>query len=682
MNTQTRRQSRHLGWLIVLAVVAAAPAAFAEPPDLSGVWLWGGEVGGTKMILTQREYHLEGRIETASGDQSWEVVGDVSDAGEVMLVRRIPKTELGNTPAPVLADVMRKYADTTKPDMLRGTVKMTYDAAKGELKGQYNRINPFYMGNTLLQVKEVWDDLNFRRAPKIPDLVVTRFAIDYEAPPRGTADNGPWSIKVEIENAGYADMTERFGFTLKKLGQYGTPQLETEFRGVAYASNTHPGLKMGEKTTVEWRTDKPTPTANRPNVTDNDLALRVVLDHEEKLQELSEENNEATLWKVTCEDKGPAGAGRGVSAWVESSEAGYGETPDYAAVLDRMYSKERAVLCYIKMEARRRTKSTPGSVAGSKMLAALQTHFLKDYLASPSTTTGKAAIDLIGEHQGAPSVSSKLGAAEYVPKIVQSNHAGTPEWLYPATHFWIIGGNRGKNVNRIRLLDVPFLVGDENDSLVEDADFVGGGKNLSNVMHWATGVKHAHVPRDAMRELFIGYELWHLEGWDKFGEDAINDLISEEQGRIFGKSLKDGSANSTNLVKKLDEAFLESRAWVGALLALRREDFDKLILAEAPGKSNMWWGGLPASYVAPWDKDKSVKKLLASGKKPSEVARSGLAEQLVQIYTLIYETEEWQRRTGRSTGVTNLQRRIIQGRYDSQFKSAPKQHGDTWELTD
>ena len=39
-------------------------------------------------------------------------------------------------------------------------------------------------------------------------------------------------------------------------------------------------------------------------------------------------------------------------------------------------------------------------------------------------------------------------------------------------------------------------------------------------------------------------ESWHLEGWNVFGQDPINDMISEEQDRILGVELSKGSSGS------------------------------------------------------------------------------------------------------------------------------------------
>ena len=265
------------------------------------------------------------------------------------------------------------------------------------------------------------------------------------------------------------------------------------------------------------------------------------------------------------------------------------------------------------------------------------------------------------------------------------------EWLYPATEFYdlsrkevFIGWYRligvGKYVDLIDHIDVSFLVGEANLSKEADADFFGGGKNLSQMMHWATGVKYAHLPRNALRELFIGYEFWHLEGWEVFGEDAINDLIAEEQGRMLGRRLAAADIKSgAELVRKIDSDFREARAWVGAMLRLRRDEFDALILAEEPSKARYWWRRGP--FVPPWGRRgdaKSIKQLLEEGQTVGEVYKSRLVEHLIPIYTLIYEVDEWERRNGR-VGLTSLMVKIVEGKYDDQFRRAKKRFGTEWE---
>jgi len=277
--------------------------------------------------------------------------------------------------------------------------------------------------------------------------------------------------------------------------------------------------------------------------------------------------------------------------------------------------------------------------------------------------------------------------AQNIPQLAGAWRSSSGKvMLVPATQFWVInkpGFGHGNNIQYLPILDVPFLVGADNPATGNNDDVSGGGRNLSNVMHWATGVKYGHLPKDGLRTLFIGYELWHLEGWDTFSEDPINDLISEEQGRMLGARLKNGSAaSSSELAYAMNEDFRESRAWVGALLRERCEEFETQILAPAPAKSNFWWGygGMRPMYAAPWGDDqtagKNIKQLLAEGKSVEIVANSTLVDRLIQIYTLIYEVEEWEKQTGQTMQLTPAMRATVRGQYDAQLLKATLPSGN------
>lgn len=360
----------------------------------------------------------------------------------------------------------------------------------------------------------------------------------------------------------------------------------------------------------------------------------------------------------------------------------------------------KAVLACIQKKAQQRAKQGAGSVAGSDFLNALKAHFLNDYLAAPGRDNGLKAIEKLGEAQFLPLPLPRLPSPLpdiykyvpklYVPKGLRDRYPGDYgdwEWLYPATQFWIIetplGNFEGKYIDLIPYIDVPFLVGSKNPSTDRDADVKGGGKNLSNVMHWATGMKYWYLPEDAMRELFIGYELWHLEGWDVFGEDAINDLIAEEAGRKFGVRLARDDPKITSedeLVQKLDQDFRETRAWVGAMLRLRQKKFDELILAPEPPKAQFWWGqgGREPGVYPPWadasGAKKTIRKMLEAGMTVDEVCKTALVKSLTQIYTLIYEATEYG-----PVGLTDVMKNVVLGEDDDQFKAAGKWPGARWE---
>ncbi|MCJ7626534.1 MAG: hypothetical protein MUO76_23835, partial [Anaerolineaceae bacterium] len=140
------------------------------------------------------------------------------------------------------------------------------------------------------------------------------------------------------------------------------------------------------------------------------------------------------------------------------------------------------------------------------------------------------------------------------------------------------------------------------------------------------------------------YENWHLEAWDVFGEDPINDMIAEEAGRILGTHLRTGSVNKTNLQAKLNEGFGEARAWVGTLLRARQSELDAWIIAETQKQANMWWGALPKMDI--WGTE-TIYSNLKGGKSVDDVKKLELTQRIIDIYTLIYEADEWETAHGK-----------------------------------
>ncbi len=325
------------------------------------------------------------------------------------------------------------------------------------------------------------------------------------------------------------------------------------------------------------------------------------------------------------------------------------------------------ILCYIKREAKRRAEGNPPTIAQSKFFEILKTEFLADYLDNPNRETGEEAAEEIGGGQ------DKIGL--YVLKSIRNKYEDMPECLYPATQFFL------KEANPI-ILDTEFLIGEDNLEMGVDADVRGGGRNRSNAMHWGTGVKYSNLPPNGLRELFLGYELWHLEGWDVFGEDALNDLIAEEQGRLFGRRLQKGViSDEAELVREMDAAFQEARAWVGSLLRNRQEELDRLILAPKNPIARKWWK--QGKRYPPW-MGPTITSMIDEGRGVDEIKESTLVQRLIQIYQLIYEADIWQERTGRLIELTQVMWNMAKGKYNSQFKYAADtvkdQHCGIWEL--
>jgi hypothetical protein len=312
------------------------------------------------------------------------------------------------------------------------------------------------------------------------------------------------------------------------------------------------------------------------------------------------------------------------------------------------------------------------SVIGSEFLKRLENFYLKEYLAAPGPAKGKeAAEDKIGKTFAGPATAGdfweegaiKQWNKQKIPDAARFVAPELPSEMAAATDILSI-----PNRAILPYIDVPHLVGKANTGTGADADVSGGGKNISQLMHWATGVKYSNVSQKTMREFFLAYELWHLEAWDVFGEDPINDLIAEEAGRILGVKLRFGTLTKTNLVATLDDAFNEARAWVGSLLRVRRAELERWILEKTQRKANMWWGAMPAMDI--WGPD-TIFSMLKRGMSVEDVKASSLVERIAAIYALIEESYEWE---SAHTTIDNgpFIERMLKGELDAAFAKAAK----------
>jgi hypothetical protein len=315
-------------------------------------------------------------------------------------------------------------------------------------------------------------------------------------------------------------------------------------------------------------------------------------------------------------DAGPADAGPVDAGPVDAGPTDAGPADAGPVVVDPAAANAVIVRDYIKATAQARAKTAKSVDKKSKFYKRLTDYYLKDYLKAPTAAAGKVAAETARKFR--PALPAELAAATDI--LSKPNRKVLP------------------------YIDVPQLVGKANMGTGADADVAGGGKNISQLMHWATGVKYSDIDKQTMRELFLAYELWHLEAWDVFGEDPINDLIAEESGRILGVGLRAGAITSANLQDKLNEAFGEARAWVGSLLRARQAEFDAWIVAETQKKANMWWGALSPMDI--WGSETIYSKLKA-GQTVDVVEKSDLVERITDIYTLIYEAGEWETAHGK-----------------------------------
>jgi hypothetical protein len=361
-------------------------------------------------------------------------------------------------------------------------------------------------------------------------------------------------------------------------------------------------------------------------------------------------------------------------------------SPRYASVLDSMggggtadtrkLREVQEVLAYIRATAAQRAKS-PRSVEPSRFLDRLRDYYLKSYLAAPSPAAGKTAIDGIGKTFGGPVTvvggqpdrweegALQVWNKQEIPGGFRKLRPDLPPVLAAATDILSV-----KNRAILPAIDIPHLVGALNLGTGFDDDWTFGGKNISQLMHWGTGVKYSDIPWLTMRELFLGYELWHLEGFDVFGEDSINDLIAEEAGRVMGVQLRKGALNRDNLVERLNFGFTVSRAWVGSLLRARKAQFEEWILLDRPRPAQLWWGKLGAHQL--WG-PQTILGFLRIGMSVDSAKTMPLTEKIIDIYTLIYAADEWERTQGKIPS-TKFMDAMLAGKFDTLFRKMA--HGE------
>jgi hypothetical protein len=335
-------------------------------------------------------------------------------------------------------------------------------------------------------------------------------------------------------------------------------------------------------------------------------------------------------------------------------------------------AETREVLDYIRSEAKKKAAEPQHIDKESMLYKRLSEHYLKDYLANPNPETGKDAVGKLSE-QIDPATADQsdyweAGAAGWnnhtVPDSIKLLSPNAPSSMGAATKVM-----SKENRQHLPYLDVPQMVGNPNLDTGADADVHGGGKNISQLMHWATGIKYADQDPQAMRDMFLAYEYYHLEGFDKFGEDSINDMISEDAGRIMGRQLMAGEINQDNLQQKLDEGFNESRAWVGKLIKMRQGDLDAVITSKDIVESEMWYGKLPG-MVRHWG-DSTIYLDLKGGMSVDDVKKGHTVQHFIDVYALIYHSDNWQKDNGKIK-TSNFQESIIGGKYDKVFEKAVK----------
>jgi hypothetical protein len=353
-----------------------------------------------------------------------------------------------------------------------------------------------------------------------------------------------------------------------------------------------------------------------------------------------------------------------------ASEQAYGAADGTKAKQAERDTKK--VLEYIRTQAKARAKTGGALTKDSMLQKRLQEHYLKDYLANPNAETGKAAVDKVGAQIDPAKAdptdywenNAKNWNAHPVPPGLKLLIPGAPAEMGAGT-----AALSKENRAAMPYLDAPQMIGKPNTDTGADADVYGGGKNISQLMHWATGVKHSATDPDTMRDLFLAYEYYHLEGFDKFGEDSINDLISEDAGRIMGRQLQAGEINNGNLNAKLNEGFDESAAWVGSLIKVRQGELDAVITSKTVVESQMWWGEMPEKVQ--WWGDSTIYLDLLNGKSVEEVQADARTEHFIGIYSLIYHSEQWQKKH-KNIEHSNFTESMLGHKYDKVFEKSVK----------
>lgn len=370
------------------------------------------------------------------------------------------------------------------------------------------------------------------------------------------------------------------------------------------------------------------------------------------------------------------------------------------------------VVKYIEEQARIMANVTRKIDPGSKFFLALKNNYLKDYLANPTPEEGKKAVGedgksgigqkMMGGNVGpfdpskpedvkfdsqstAPIMiydpvtrtfrpitpankhweggaigawnQQKLSGIKFIPKIGAFKPLkGLPSTLGAATDIL-----RSENLANLPYIDAPFLIGKENpDTSSAWADVMGGGKNLSQLMHWASGVKYAGQGEERLHVLFFLYEMWHLEGWDVFGQDAINDMIAEEQGRILGEELLKGSAgkikDEASLETFINESFTQARAWVGTLLNYRKDEFTNWTGATSQTRAAQHYNKRDRQYL--WA-SKTAYQMFADGMTMDAVKKSELVQAQIEIAALMEEAKNY---TG-NIKITKLEEALLKGKF-------------------
>lgn len=220
------------------------------------------------------------------------------------------------------------------------------------------------------------------------------------------------------------------------------------------------------------------------------------------------------------------------------------ESNEYAT-MESYRTRARNILGIIKTLADSMT--LPAPPANGVFESWLSSNYLTNYCANPGSTTAEQAIINMGE-------TGSGGFATYGYQLLR----GLADRVAPIIDY----------------IDSPYLLGTPSNvtSGSQLWDPWSQGPNLTNIMHFATGVKYSHIPEAIIHYLFVWYERHSREGWQIFGLDALNDVIAEEGGRLFALDLKAGSVSCSAGRVNLDPYFQRGRSFLKSEISETRLD--------------------------------------------------------------------------------------------------------------
>lgn len=216
--------------------------------------------------------------------------------------------------------------------------------------------------------------------------------------------------------------------------------------------------------------------------------------------------------------------------------------------------RARALVIVNRIKANASALSIPSPPASGAFENWLSNEYLANYCTAPNSRTADAAIEQITE----------VGSGGF-------SHYG----------FGLLRGMADRaNAAGISYIDSPYLLGTPAPIVTgpggELWDPWSQGPNLTQLMHFAAGMKWSWAPAFIIQWYFVHYEQTSREGWQLFGLDSLNDVIAEEGSRLFAEDLKGASATCSGGMIDLDSYFARGRSFLRSQLS--EAELDRLAL--------------------------------------------------------------------------------------------------------